>query len=707
MTDLDPRHTFDNFVVGPANRLASAAARRAAEAPGTSYNPLFIYAASGLGKSHILGAIAHRFTRAHPERRALYQTLEVFLGELTNALGSGEREAMRKRYQELNVLLLDDVQFLAGQPEAQEMLLSVLDFLTMSGSQIVLASDRPPSDIDKLDARLLSRFSAGLIVDIGSPEYETRVAILRRKLQERHASLQAGVAETLARIPFRNVRELQGGLNRILAIQDLEERAITSEEALRLIQGSQGVAAEPHAPPPDSLHVTSVAYELHMAEAPWRVKLRGIAARAESWGFLGTRLQRIADAEEPPGLEELNSIVQSFKRDIQRLRDVRSELDRVGNPWPEAATALLKDPERLDEADSLLASAKERQRPFPSLRPGPRLSDLAEETTSLAVRAAERLVLSEPPDYNPLFLACSNEDEGILVLEAAGRSFLQARPEGRAAFTSAVDFAEDFIRALSAGVAGAWRERWWTVELLLLHGVQKLSETERAQEELFHLFEALKRRGARIFLASDRSPSAIGGIDDRLRSRFEGGLVVEVERGSVPRRHPGLREGPDQAEDSVPIEGPVSLPPVRDLDWGEFGDDELFTEEELTAAPPLAAEVEALTSLAEPVAAAPVAASPPGPVVGPPARRQAAAATAAPAKGARAPAQAAPSPEPPRWTEGKRSPKQAEGPEPIERVPLVAAEASAAAGASAWFPTAEQAVWEWPHIEERLAEDID
>ncbi|HSG46221.1 MAG TPA: DnaA/Hda family protein, partial [Longimicrobiales bacterium] len=151
MTDLDPKLTFDSFVVGPANRLASAAARRSAESPGTSYNPLFVYSASGLGKSHILNAIAHQSRKAAPDRRVEYMALEGYLEELTTALESGNRDAFREKYGDLDILLLDDVQFLTGQNEAQEMLLRTLDQLSSAGSQIVLASDRPPAEINGLD----------------------------------------------------------------------------------------------------------------------------------------------------------------------------------------------------------------------------------------------------------------------------------------------------------------------------------------------------------------------------------------------------------------------------------------------------------------------------------------------------------------------------------------------------------------------------
>ena len=241
MSDLDPKLTFDSFVVGPDNRLASAAARRAAESPGTSYNPLFLYSSPGLGKTHILTAIAHKSQAANEAASVEYMALEEYLERLESSLGAGEGE--KNIYGDLDILLLDDVQFLTGQPEAQEMLLKTLDHLTTSGGQIVLASDRPPADINGLDARLLSRFSGGLIVDLGAPEYETRVAIIRRKTEDRGQTLEAGVAEAVARAPLKNVRELGGILNKIFATQDLEERRVTLEEVAGLMEEQNKAAA--------------------------------------------------------------------------------------------------------------------------------------------------------------------------------------------------------------------------------------------------------------------------------------------------------------------------------------------------------------------------------------------------------------------------------------------------------------------------------
>ena len=541
MTDLDPRFTFDSFVVGPANRLACAAAKRAADSPGTSYNPLFIYSASGLGKSHILSAISHYSARVHPEFGAMYVALESFLEELTLAVQEGKEDDLRERYEGLHILLLDDVQFLAGQTEAQELLLRLLDSLSRTGSQIVLASDRPPADMENLDARLVSRFSGGLIVDIGAPEFETRVAILRKKAEDRGQLLEAGVAETLARFPFKNVRELAGSLNKVLAVQDLEGRQVEAAEVPGLVglhDRPQGDEAPDAAALLDEFGSfieelsATVATKVEYEESPWRKALRETAETFEGEGFSTSRLRRMLELEEGP--DDPKAITDQFRKDVEQLRAIGKELDRVGNPWPEAAYGLVKDPDRIEEANALLASAIERVRPFPMVGEGPNIDDVTEYFPPVAVKAAQQLVTEERPEYNPLYVWSTDPRAAEALMGATGRSFTSQDSVQHMAVTSAEEFAQDFIRALSQGVAGAWRERWWTVDLLLVYGAQDLAGTERAQDEFFHLFEAMKRRGAKVFIAADRDPSGIGDIDERLRSRFEMGLVVEVDAGQLP-----------------------------------------------------------------------------------------------------------------------------------------------------------------------------
>jgi chromosomal replication initiator protein len=547
----DSRMTFETFVVGPANRLAFAAARRSAESPGASYNPLFLYSASGLGKSHILSAIAQHALRGEIGVKVVYQTLEGYLNDLMRDLERGVEDDTRARYSDADILLLDDVQFLTGQGQAQEMLLRTLDEVASRKGQVVLASDRPPAEIDGLDERLLSRFSGGLIVDIGQPDYETRVAIMQRKVEERGGNLAEGVARAMARFPFRNVRELQGALNRILAVQDLEERSVAMEELPVILgggdeervrefarafggnqeDGSRGSPASQGSPA--------------LVEPEWRRAFREAAEAVEVAGFSARRLhrslERTPDGEEPKGWK---GILDAFHADVERVRSIRRELDDLGNPWPDAAAAVLRDPDRLEDAEALVSSARERARPFPDLPAGSGLEGVSGAFPALAIRAAERVLAGDRPEYNPLYLHSPVPGRARSLLGAIGRTFQARRPSARIGFISVRQFSDEFIRAITDGVAGAWRERWWTVDLLLLHGVEELSNTERSQEEFFHLFEALKRRGARVVLAADRRPSAIQGVDDRLRSRFEGGLVTELGRGS--EGEPGVQ--PSEAE---------------------------------------------------------------------------------------------------------------------------------------------------------------
>ena len=521
--------------MGPANRLASAAARRAAESPGTSYNPLFIYAASGLGKSHILCAIANAAHRRDAELRIVYEPVELYLDELATALQAGKRDELRDRFGELDVLLLDDVQFLTGHPEAQEMFLGTLDALTRDGRQVVLASDRPPAEINGLDARLVSRFSGGLIVDIAVPELETRVAIVMRRTEQLDQTLEGGVAEAIARVPVRNVRELGGALNKVLAIQELEDRKVEAAEVAGIVgegsPGRDGGSGEDDFSSFLDEISADLAQVVESQEAVWRRELRNAAEAAEQEGFANQRLKIPLAVEVEP--EGWRGLLDSFQTDIARLRAIQEELDRLDNPWPELTEDLIRDPDRMHEAESFLESVRERRKPFGVLGPGPKLEELAESVPALALKAAQQLITNEKPNYNPLYLWSADGSGPATLVGASFRTYRDLNPDLRIALTSVPDFAEDFVRALSEGVAGAWRERWWTVDMLIVLEAEALALTERAQDEFFHLFESLKRRGSRLMMVGDRPPSEIESIDERLCSRFEGGLVLELDEVEI------------------------------------------------------------------------------------------------------------------------------------------------------------------------------
>ena len=232
-TSLNPRYTFDNFVVGTSNRLAHAAALAVSENPARAYNPLYIYGGVGLGKTHLLQAIGARLLQRYSN--ILYVPAETFTNDMINAIGTQTTDAFRAKYRNLDLLLIDDVQFIAGKERTQEELFHTFNGLYESNHQIVLSSDRPPKAISTLEERLRSRFEWGLIADIQSPDLETRIAILRRKAQGLALTLSDSVLEAIAHKIPSNIRELEGALNRVVAYVQMLKIPLTPETALQAL----------------------------------------------------------------------------------------------------------------------------------------------------------------------------------------------------------------------------------------------------------------------------------------------------------------------------------------------------------------------------------------------------------------------------------------------------------------------------------------
>ena len=236
---LDPRYTFDSFVVGSNNKFAHAASLAVAEAPGEIYNPLYLYAGVGLGKTHLMHSIAHFILRENPEKRVLYVTSEVFTNELIDSIRNGNNSAMskfREKYRNIDVLLIDDIQFIIGKESTQEEFFHTFETLYGQKKQIVVSSDKPPKDLNILEERIRSRLEMGLIADISSPDYETRMAILRKKQEQEGYQLDDEILDYIAKHIKSNIRELEGCLTKVRAKAVLELQDVTLELAEKILQ---------------------------------------------------------------------------------------------------------------------------------------------------------------------------------------------------------------------------------------------------------------------------------------------------------------------------------------------------------------------------------------------------------------------------------------------------------------------------------------
>ncbi|MGI8968495.1 MAG: chromosomal replication initiator protein DnaA [Chloroflexota bacterium] len=238
--ELNGRYTFDDFIVGKHNKFAHAAAAAVATRPGLTYNPLFIYGGVGLGKTHLLHAIGHRVRRDYPDYRVLYTTSERFMNDLIKAIRDGTSDDFREHYRSVDMLLIDDIQFISGKESTQEELFHTFNALHESSMQIAMTCDKPPRDLNPLAERLRSRFEWGLIADIQSPDFETRIAILRSKAERQDLPVPPDVVQYLARRVTKNIRELEGSLNRIVAYAALNERHLTVDLAAAALDSLSG-----------------------------------------------------------------------------------------------------------------------------------------------------------------------------------------------------------------------------------------------------------------------------------------------------------------------------------------------------------------------------------------------------------------------------------------------------------------------------------
>ena len=528
---MNPLYRFDTLVVGAANRLAFTAAKAVAESPGTVYNPLFIYARPGLGKTHLLMGIGHAARAINPRLSVEYLTLDEFVESFHAAVAAGQGEAYRRRFIDVDLLLVDDVQFLTHRREMQAELLRLSDALQTSNRQIVLTSDRPPAEIEALDERLIRRFAGGLVIDIGAPDYETRVAILRRKAEERRAHFGEGVLEAVGSLVIDNVRELLGALNRLVAFQAVSDTPLKPAQAKALATGAETAdktekAEKPEAEvPPDEFSdfLSEVSATVAQQVDSWRAKVAAAILRWEGEGFSTARLEALLQQEMTTDPEQ---VLHQFESDVRRLQALHAEAAELAPSL--AGSSAFRDPDDISGAETITQRARQGAHPPPAPLPIWRLDDLFEAAGNRMALKAARAIVSEPASrYNPLVIVGASGVGKTHLLHALGNA-LAEKIRGPVACLSAHEFTGELIEAIGRDAVGAWRARYRGAAAFLLDDVHLVAEKDRTQDELFVLFNFLVESGRQMVFTSAVPLADMTAVEGRLRSRLEGGLVVDL-----------------------------------------------------------------------------------------------------------------------------------------------------------------------------------
>lgn len=331
---LNPRYTFENFIVGKYCELADAACRAVAAKPGEVYNPLFIYGGVGLGKTHLLQAVGHEILQKDPTKRILFVTCEKFTNDYIQAVRSGRGKELKDTYRTVDVLIIDDIQFLSSKEGSQEEFFHTFNTLHQTNRQLVIASDRPPKAIPAIESRLLSRLEWGMIADITSPDLETRIAILESKCKDKNVDLNKEVINFIATMVHSNIRELEGALNRIIAFTQLNTQPLGFEKIKQILSSITTSYAKKSITPKQIITIVSEFYNIDVPDIIGECRKKELATPRQiimylmreeikcSFPLIGTEL---GGRDHTTAIHAYNKI----KKDVDQSPKIKQDIDLI------------------------------------------------------------------------------------------------------------------------------------------------------------------------------------------------------------------------------------------------------------------------------------------------------------------------------------------------------------------------------------------
>jgi len=519
---LNPKYSFDTFVVGAGSELAVTAAEAVAARPGEMYNPLYLYGTEGVGKTHLLMAVGQRVSRAVPPLSVEYATPDRMAEALGAAASAGQIDAFRHRLADVDVLLIDDAHLMDRRRDIQLELLRLIPAAKSAGNHLLFAGRCAPSTIENLDDRLVSLISGGLVVEMTSPDYQARLDLLRRRSTDRGAGLDERVLEAVAEFEITNVRELMTLLNRLIALDAVSESPLTPDAARSLLQGEAlQIDTAPRRSVPKGPKLDQDEFADFLSKVSGTVEEQVTAWESnlheaiERWGREGidtSRLEGLLGQETPIPVD---AAIQEFERDAGRLITLRDSVATVDPTLAE--DPVLRDPDRVSEAQQM-AENLVPQDYLPGPSPGWTFSSfISSERNRRTFEAVRAAAESASTQYNPLILVGRTGVGKTHLLHAAGNALTAALGSQVACF-SAREFRELVTEAASDDKLSELRSVFARRPALLVDDIHLLVESSEAQDELSAIADMFILNGRQVVFTLNAPASEIEGLAHNLMS---------------------------------------------------------------------------------------------------------------------------------------------------------------------------------------------